>query len=339
MVFYADSNQLGARGYQSSKVATIVGPPSDLPVTLAATGKQPVTYIRSIDTQIVSKHWKGTGRYSIRRQVSMIKNLGATYVAISTPYNRPEEIRLWSDEIHRAGLRVWYRSHWLEWEGDEGYIANLSQADYLTKTSQFIITNKDIFKEGDAFTVCVEPEQMYTARSKKMDWEELNKFIVDQADVADEAFAKIGHKDEIYTNWISVNGYIGLSGLTERTVKRLGLITLDHYPKADQGLLRTEMADRWLQEIDRVHEKWQVPILLGEFGYNVEKEVTSAEQKRAVDLMLEKARTRPYIIGINYWVHMGNSSRIINDILGQPVSYRSAAYSLRAFFVEKSKAI
>ena len=64
-----------------------------------------------------------------KEQVALIADLGVNYIAVGTPYERVEEIRMWSEEIHMRGLNVWFRSHWDEWEGDDGRPATMTPAE------------------------------------------------------------------------------------------------------------------------------------------------------------------------------------------------------------------
>lgn len=290
--------------------------------------------IKSVDTQIISKHWGSLDQAKIADQVLMIKNLGANYIAISTPYDHQEIIKIWANEIHRAGLNVWFRSHWLRWEGDDGLPSDMSKSEYLAQTRNFILDNQELFKEGDSFTVCVEPEQVYVARNLTIsDWKGYNKFIIDQMDVADQAFSEIGLEDKIHTNWISMNGWVVEHGLEQETVDRMGLITIDHYPDQDRQMGAIERADRLANDLQKVYKKWQKPIILGEWGFNILNEVSDGEQKEVLSYTFGRLKEMPFVIGINYWSHLGNTSRIIDDTEGRNLLYRPAAFTLKEYFL------
>jgi hypothetical protein len=257
-------------------------------------------------------------------------------VAISSPYDYPDIMKAWSDEIHRQGLKVWYRSHWLNWEGDEDHLSDMTVKQYLDKTSDFIKSHPSYFKEGDAFTVCVEPEQVFVARGTDVyDWYSYNKFVVDQIDVANAAFAAIDLSGKIHTNWISMNGWVVDNGLEKETVDKMGLITVDHYPSQKVILPPLAVADKMSSDLDKFYNKWKVPIILGEWGYNIEQEVSDFDQREVVLEVLDALGTKKYLVGINYWSHMGNSSRIINDKNGSDLEYRPAAIILRDFYNKK----
>lgn len=292
--------------------------------------------VRSIDTQIVSKHWEDVSAVNISEEVLAIKNLDANYIAISTPYDRPETLKIWADEIHKAGLNVWFRSHWLDWEGDDSHPSVMTTEEYLAKTSDFVRSNPVLFREGDAFTVCVEPEQVFTVRKTGFDSKIYNKFIQDQIDTANAAFAEIMLDGKVHTNWISVNGWIVSNALTLDTVKKMGVITVDHYPDQNSDLTPEAMAETLVNDLNLFHERWQVPIILGEWGYNIETEVSDPVQSEYIDTTLGKISGLPYLIGFNYWAHMGNSSRLINDTKGTNLIYRPAALILQKFYAQKA---
>lgn len=292
--------------------------------------------IKSIDTQIVSKHWTSPSRESIHDQLLLIKDLGANYVAISTPYDKPEEIKIWSEEAHKIGLHVWFRSHWLNWEGDEGALADMTAEEYIRNTSNFIKENASIFLPEDSFTMAVEPEQAGVGQGKKFEsWDVYNQFIVDQIEVATKAFASINLGGKIHTNWISMNGWIVMNDLKPGTVEKLGLITVDHYPDQDPNLPPAVIASNFARDLEEMYQKWHKPILIGEWGYNTQEEVDDYKQKSVIQNIIEAIDGKSYIVGLNYWDHMGNTSRLINDEEGKKLSYRQSALVIKDFYLKR----
>lgn len=293
--------------------------------------------IKSVDTQVVSKHWPNVPKGSIKEQVVLIKDLGVNYIAIATPYDRLEELKNWVDEIHLQGLNVWFRSHWAEWEGTDGKQASLTPQQYLDKTVEFIKSNPDLFREGDAFTVTVEPEQAGVGLGKKfLNWDQYRRFILDQILYSNEAFGSIGLKKKIYTNWISVNGWVVENVYTEDMVDKLGLIVIDHYTEQSKTVGEIDppekIVDDMSRDLDRFYTKWHKPILLGEWGYQIYQNTSEENQAFVVRSVLEKLQTKPYLIGVNYWVHMGNQSRLIGDEYGANLKYRQAALMVKEIF-------
>ena len=294
--------------------------------------------VRSVDTQIVSKNWQNTSRDSIASQVSLIKNMGANFVAISTPYDQADELSIWADEIHKAGLHVWFRSHWLNWEGDQSSAPTMTSATYLSQTSDFIKSHPSIFKSGDAFTVCVEPEQIFVVKkTKSFDADSYNKFLIDQIDTADKAFAEIDMGGKVYTNWISLNGWVVLNGLQQSAVDKMGVITVDHYPDQSGDLTAEESALKLSNDLKSFYQKWHKPIILGEWGYNIQHEVLDTEQSEYVQATLNQLSNLNFLLGLNYWDDMGNTARLINDTNGKITTERPAAQVLTDFYDSKIK--
>lgn len=298
--------------------------------------------VRAIDTQVVSRHWLNVPRESIATQAAMLKHLEANYIAVATPYDRVEDMRIWVEEIHEQGMNVWFRAHWNEWEGDDKAVPSLSASAYLQRTTEFIKQNKELFKAGDAFTVAVEPEQVGVGLGKRFaNWEEYRIFILNQILSANKAFEEIGMKNQIHTNWISTNGWVAKNSFTKEFVDKLGLITVDHYPEqtktiGSQDTVKSQV-DQMSADLDELYKMWNKPILLGEWGYQIHQDVTDQYQATMVDEMMKMLVTKKYIIGMNYWVHMGHYSRIIGDTYGADLKYRPAADVLRKWFIEQSQ--
>ncbi|MDQ3098505.1 MAG: hypothetical protein M3Q44_02055 [bacterium] len=295
--------------------------------------------IRSVDTQVVSKHWKNVSGEMVREQVSAIKSLGVNYVAIGTPYDEVGDMRLWVNEIHAQGLHVWFRSHWLEWEGDNGRPASMSPDRYLEKTATFIEQNRELFHEGDAFTVAVEAEQAGVGPGKRfLNWEEYKNFLLLEVTVANNSFNKIGMDRKIHTNWLSMNGWVAQNVITPDLAKQLGLITVDHFsPQSDTiGTFdsATTIANAMSKDLDAMSLRLQVPIFLGEWGYQINQETSEEHQKAVTEAVLSKLVVKPYLIGMNYWVHMGHYSRLFNDDGGKITKERTVAGVVRYFFTD-----
>jgi hypothetical protein len=293
--------------------------------------------IRSIDTQVISKHWKDVSQAAVAEQVRMIKNMGVNYVAVGTPYDRLDDLKLWVDEIHGAGLNVWFRCHWAEWEGDEGMPATMSPQEYLARTRQFIISNPDLFKERDSFTAAVEPEQVGVGLGKRfLTWDSYRNFLLSEISVSSEAFDEIGLGGKIYTNWLSTNGWITENQLDTSLVGQIGLVVVDHFVGQSETIGSFDDPDALVREtlsdLDRYYAKFRKPILLGEWGYQIFQNVPDELQAEVVRKMFEELSKRSYFLGVNYWVHMGNPAAIISDEYGANLKYREAAGVIKSYF-------
>jgi hypothetical protein len=293
--------------------------------------------VRSVDTQVVSKHWPNVTRSAVREQVAMIKKTGVNYIAIGTPYDRVEDLTKWAEEIHAAGLNVWFRCHWAQWEGDEGLPGNMTTDEYLTKTKKFIINNPKLFREGDSFTVAVEAEQVGVGLGKKfLTWNEYHNFLISEVETANEAFGEIGLEGKVHTNWLSMNGWVVENQITPELANQLGIVVVDHFVGQSNsiGVLSDPDAivDKTVSDLDRYHTELGVPILLGEWGYQIYQDVDESTQALVVSKLFDKLKTKPYLVGVNYWVHMGNSAAIISDEYGMNLKYKRAAEVIRSYY-------
>ncbi len=294
--------------------------------------------IQSIDTQIISKNWPNVTQAAIHEQITLLKALGVNYIAVDTPYDRVDELKMWTDEIHLQGLHVWFRSHWDGWEGDDGQPATLLPDQYLSSTEKFIEANPNLFKPGDSFTVAVEPENVGVGLGKRfLTWDIYRSFLLNQVSIANEGFAKINLKNKIYTNWISVNGWVVDNEFTPELAKNLGLITVDHYVGqnstiGDYGDSNT-IVNQTMTDLDRFHSRFEVPILLGEWGYQIFQTVPDELQAQVIQSMFTALKTRNYIVGVNYWTHMGNTASIIGDQYGSNLKYRQGAIVIQSFYL------
>ena len=278
--------------------------------------------IKSIDTQVVSKYWTEVPVASIQEQIAMLKAMNATYVAVATPYDRAEELKQWVDEIHKQGLHVWFRAHWNEWEGDDKKAAIMTPREYLDKSREFILTHKEYFQEGDSFTVAVEPEQVGVGLGKRFaDWNEYKNFVVDEVVEANRAFAAIGLKQKVYTNWISTNGWVAENIFDQELVDYMGMITIDHYPEQTTTIGARDdietMVTNYSTYLDQLYAKFHKPILIGEWGYQIFQDVDDNYRAALIKSVFEMLKSKSYLVGVNYWVHMGNSARLIGDVGGK----------------------
>lgn len=293
--------------------------------------------IRSIDTQVVSKHWPDVPQAAIDEQVDMLAALGVNYIAIATPYDRADELKMWADTIHDRGLHVWFRSHWAEWEGDDGRPATLSPDEYLQKTRAFIINNPDLFKPGDAFTVAVEAENVGIGLGKRfLTWDQYRDFLLSQITVANEAFSQIGLEQKVYTNWLSMNGWVVENQLTQEVVDKIGLIVVDHYVEQTKTIGDVDntntLVTATIDDLRRFHRQWDVPILLGEWGYQIFQDVPEEKQAEVIGEMYRALTELDFLVGVNYWTHMGNTASLISDFQGSQLEYRQGALVVKDYY-------
>ena len=201
--------------------------------------------VRSVDTvkysRDVAKEKMNDASYDavINEQVRNIASLGATHVAIGTPYD-PEFLpfmRRWVVAARKNRLHVYYRANLAGWEGWFGY-KKIDTKEHMKGIEDFIVQNPDLFEDGDILTTCTECENgaLGDPRSNgKLD--EFRKFLIDEYKVSQSAFAKI-HKN-VATNYYSFNGDVAKLVMDKETTKALdGIVAIDHYVKSVERLDR-----------------------------------------------------------------------------------------------------
>jgi hypothetical protein len=209
--------------------------------------------------------------------------------------------------------------------------------EYLDKTYTFIINNPDLFSEGDSFTVCMEAEEGGVGLGKRfLNWDEYKNFLLKEIYTANNAFNKIGMNGKVYTNWLSVNGWIVENIFDEAMVNKIGLITVDHYVNQTETIGKMDnsddIVDQTVKDLNSYYEKYKVPILLGEWGYQIFQPVSDVNQANVINKMFMRLRTLNYLVGVNYWTHMGNSASIFGDEYGSNLTPRLGAEVLRYYF-------
>ncbi len=272
----------------------------------------------------------------IRAEVAAIKSLGASHVAVATPYD-PEFVpflRHWVREVHVQGLNVWFRGNFCGWEGwfdypkwDDGYDR------HIAASVDFIHGHPDLFRSGDSFNLCPEPENsalLHDPRAKDGHPADFRKFLGDSVEATERAFRAQGKR--VAVNWLSVNGDVGRDILDRTTADRMGgLVTIDHYVPS---------VAKMIEYVDDIHAKFGCKVLVGEFGAPLEginpKGWSLAQQAEFVGEILEALwQRREYVLGVNYWVGAsedGTDSTRIFEREGDGYRLRPAAEVLRRYF-------
>jgi hypothetical protein len=244
----------------------------------------------------------------IEQWVDRAVELGANYVAISQPYDDPDcgpvlpDTRQWVEVIRSRGLKVWHRHMPLAFEGIYSVPKDNSD-DYLSIIKDYIVSNPDVFAEGDIFTPIPEPQNggiqgiTYCAQNvcQFSSAADFNAWLRDAMTVSKQAFEVIG-KNNMKIGYYGFDGFVAWGAnnpdwngiLEDATVVQMGNITIDHYP----DLIDTNMATD-LTELEARYPG--VDIIIGEWG-----SVTGVDSEAVVKRTMEAAR-RPSIKGFNYW--------------------------------------
>lgn len=291
---------------------------------VSASSSVDVWQIRSIDTIKTSrdlareKNLDSSYDENINSQVKEIKDLGANYIAIDTPYDTEfiPYLKTWVNSARKYDLHVWFRGNWSSWEGWFNYPKNLTREKHLELTKNFILNNPDLFKDGDIFTAC--PECEYGGPGSPLatgDVEGFRKFMLEELPVMKNSFKQINK--QVIVNYTSMNPDVAKKVLDESTVKALGnILVLDEY---------TKDVDTFKNGLDYFIQKFQdAKIVVGEFGApipDINGQMTDSEQSDFVNEILSFLHTSPEVVGLNYWVNTRGSTALFdNDLNPKPVA-------------------
>ncbi len=247
----------------------------------------------------------------IDKQISLIASTGVTHVAIGTPYDVEfiPFMKRWVAAARRQGLNVWFRGNFAGWERWFGY-QKITREEHLDKTREFILSNGELFENGDVFSPCTECENGGPGDPRiTRDFEGHQKFLIDEYKVLNEAFRRVGKN--IRTNF-PMNGDVAKAIMDKETTKALGgIVVIDHYVSTPEKLA---------SDIKEISQRSGGKIILGEFGapiLDLHGNLTSEEQASWIEDSLVKLSEIPEFIGINYWVSFGGSTRLWENDFSQ----------------------
>lgn len=261
----------------------------------------------------------------INEQVTDIASLGASHVAISTPYD-PKFIpflRRWVKSVRLYGLKVWFRGNFSGWEKWFGF-EQIGREEHKRLLQEFIVNNPDLFEDGDIFTSCPECENGGSGDPRHNgDLIGHRKFLIDEYQISKDAFEKIGKK--VKYGFYSMNYDVASLVMDEETTDALGdLVVIDHYIKNPKKL----GADAKV-----IADKSQGKVLLGEFGApipDIHGVLNEEQQSQWIKEALDEVKKTPEIIGVNYWTNSGGSTALWNS----DGTSREAGNTIKKFFTE-----
>jgi len=284
-----------------------------LPARITEALPQKHWQIESIDTMKYSRDLARQGLNNLSytsevdKQVALIAGTGANYIAIDTPYDGEflPVLKLWVNAARENGLHVWFRGNWSGWEGWFNY-PSMTEAQHIAKTKQFILDNKDLFRNGDIFTACPEcenglklnpgdPQQVISFR----------QFLISENTAEKEAFATIG--ENVSVSYISMNADVARAVMDQQTTKQLGgIVVIDHYVQTPQELA---------EGVAEIAQESGGKVMLGEFGVpipDLQGTMTNEQQKDWIENALQLLSVNKDLIGVNYWVDEGGSTGLWN---------------------------
>ena len=243
----------------------------------------------------------------INQQISLIKQTGATHIAIGTPYD--EEfipfLEKWVNSAREHNLKVWFRGNFSGWEGWFDY-PNISEKEHSNKIEQFILLNQHIFQDGDIFEPCPECEngQLGDPRSE-VNFNDYRNFLINEFNITLNSFKQINKDIRIV---YSMNGDVANLVMDYETTKSLGgIVVIDHYVKDSIKLVN---------DIKTISEKSGGKIILGEFGapiLDIHGQMSEEEQAEWLKTSLLAMSEINNLIGTNYWTAFGGSTSLWNN--------------------------
>jgi hypothetical protein len=245
---------------------------------------------------------------TIEFQVKNIAELGATHVAIATPYD--EEfvpfLSKWVENARKYGLKVWFRGNFSGWEKWFNY-ESISEQEHTTKLKEFIQKNPNLFEDGDIFTSCPECENggpgdpRVTGKTR-----EFRDFLLAEYKTANFEFEKLGKK--VKANYFSMNGDVATLVMDKSTTEALGdVVVVDHYVNTPDELVR---------DVRDYAELSGGKIVLGEVGApipDIHGIFSEEEQAEWLGNLLAQLVKEEGVTGINYWVFSGGSTALWKD--------------------------
>jgi hypothetical protein len=277
--------------------------------------------IQSIDTMKYSRD--RARELNIKEKIPLLvkklTQLGINYIAVATPYD--EEfypiLKTWVLESRKHQLKIWFRGNFSSWEGWFGYPKFVYPEEHHFKTYQFIISHPEIFQDGDIFTPAPEPENggYGDPRNSQQQKEHFLNFLINSYNNCQEAFAKINKK--IHCGYFSINGDIAKEVLNKKVVEKTGgVVVIDHYAKS---------AQRLRDDIEKLYQKYQAPVVLGEFGApipDIHGEMNENQQAQYLkDTLIEILKTKNVVKGVNYWTAYDASTSIFNNDFNPKLSF------------------
>jgi hypothetical protein len=241
-------------------------------------------------------------------QLRQIANVGATHVAIGTPYDEEflPMLELWVKTARKYDLNVWFRGNFAGWEGWFGYEQILRQ-EHLNKTREFILANGSLFADGDIFTACPECENGGPGDPRDTgDVDGHRNFLIQEYQITADSFRKIGKN--VKSNFVSMNADIARLVYDPKTTAALGgLVVIDHYVTSPKQLAK---------DIKDLAASSNGKIVLGEFGApipDIHGHMDEEAQYNWLEAAFEDLIEISELFGVNYWVNVGGSAALWSE--------------------------
>jgi hypothetical protein len=262
----------------------------------------------------------------IDNEMNLVRDIGATCVAIGTPYDEEfvPYLTAWVNKAREKGLKVWFRGNMSGWEGWFNYPKFTSADQHTAGIKNFITKHPELFREGDIFTPASEPENgiLGDPRDSAQNKAQFISFLPKSYSNCVDSFAEI--KISVICGYYSVNGDVAKQIFDKDLVSKIGgVVSIDHYVEDPKQLIA---------DIKYLKDKLGYPVMLGEIGAPIpDIQGTFTEQDQAdyiYDVMDQLYQEKDLIIGLNYWVLRGGSTALVNDDSHPRLAYNS----LKSYF-------
>lgn len=292
--------------------------------------KVPLWEFRSVDTVKYSRDLAGQMLDKpgfdqvIEKQVADIASLGATHIALGSPYDEKyiPFLTRWIKSARNHNLKVWFRGNFSGWESWFGF-ERIGREEHKKLLYEFIVNNPELFQDGDIFTSCPECENGGSGDPRfNSDAKGHKKFLIDEYNISLEAFGKINKK--VNVGFYSMNYDVAKLIMDRETTQALGnIVVIDHYIKDPIHVS---------EDARKIAAQSGGKVVLGELGApipDIHGDLSEEDQAKWIEEALEEAKKTQVIIGINYWVNVGGSTRLWND----DGTSRKAVDILKRFFI------
>lgn len=270
--------------------------------------------IQSIDTMKYSRDMAREALKSsefdqvIEQQTKEIKETGANYIAIGTPYDEEflPVLKLWIQAARKENLHVWFRGNLSGWEGWFEY-KKITPTQHTKMIKEFILDNSDLFVDGDIFSTCPECENgaIGDPRSTKK-VTAYRQFLIKEYETAKEAFFEIDK--QVDPGYFSMNGDVANLVMDRETTEDLGnRVVIDHYVKSPEQMAK---------DIKAIAQKSRGQVILGEFGApipDIHGNMSESQQAKWLEQTLQEISWVPVLVGLNYWTSVGGSTQLWSD--------------------------
>jgi len=300
----------------------------------------PTWTLRSIDNMHASRDfvcWQQSPSF-MAAVAQAEKSANTNYAAIATPYDAPANYHqcsmpkdpiayetAWVQALRAAGLQIWFRQTWFNWEGSYGapkltstttpaikpgtatnVLNGTDTTSYMAKTYHFILDHRGLFANGDIFTPEAEPQNGGIRQSyggcniscQFEDWPSLNRWLRDSMTVHTAAFRQLGLSVTV-GYWglpCSNNKWNGANNIEASTITQMIFYVTDCYYKDVPTLV---------SHLELIHNTYNAPVIVGEWGEIWDTDPVTVQ--REVGSAMSAVSTLPYIRGFNYWQGIGGS--------------------------------